>query len=244
MIGEKIREIARLRKVAEKIEGERNESRKDVANYERQIDDARATLGARPDELLSDAAQRVRNDASRYWSWVNECALSVGESRYSNVPDRVAVLARESAQIAEARQILGAAEGESLGDAARRHARTAELVTEARKHLEPLVSDPSGDIEDLAMMVAHRFSFLLSPADTRDLRQILRARDGESLKDAARRVAANEHAEAEPPQVFRIIPRVTIDRTAVRFEVVTTDPGIRALTADQIARLGLVVCDE
>lgn len=127
--------------------------------------------------------------------------------------------------------ILGAATGELLSDAARRHARTEALVTEARKYLEPLVSDPSGDIEDLAMMVAHRIA---------DLRQILRARDGESLKDAARRAAVG----AEPPQVFRIIPRVTVDRHGVRFEVVTTDPGIRALTAGQLSRLGLVVCDE
>lgn len=91
-----------------------------------------------------------------------------------------------------------------------------------------------------------------------NLGEILGWTGEESLASAAvrvvgeRDVARRERDEAlakemcvdvgEPePQVFRIIPRVTVDRGAVRFDVVTTDPGVLALTADQLSRLGLVV---
>jgi len=124
-------------------------------------------------------------------------------------------------QIASARQILGAAEEESLGDAVKRVVKALAWADDTARH----------------------------KATLDETRRIIGAMDGQGLSARASDVMAElrllrEHAEAEPPQVFRIIPRVTIDRTAVRFEVVTTDPGIRALTADQLARLGLVVCDE
>lgn len=104
-IGEKIHEIARLRKVREKLEDERDESRKDVANYERQINDARAILGAAPDELLSDAARRVRRDQEMAAAANQPRKTAMAATRAAlETPDGVTVFERASDVMAELRQ--------------------------------------------------------------------------------------------------------------------------------------------
>ena len=61
----------------------------------RAIDDAQTILGARPDEMLSDAARRVKaeaDDVQRFRGWLNDTALTIGEAYYGNIPARVAAL--------------------------------------------------------------------------------------------------------------------------------------------------------
>ena len=251
-IGEKIREIARLRKVCERLEGERNESRKDVANYERQIEDARDILGAAPDELLSDAAKRAVRAVESVYPGPQVLREILGAAEGQGViPAARAVVTRvkdQSETISEARQILGALHGQALG------VRASDVMAELRLLREAAEAEPP----------------------QADLRGILRARDGESLGDAARRLAASRDemmeeasrartelgaradesaedaalrvmrsllkAQSALGEVFEIQHEITIAGDLVTIRVAPLrDPAIRALPLG--VRLGLVVCD-
>jgi hypothetical protein len=153
------------------------------------IDDARAILGAREDEMLSDAARRV-----------------VDAGPHKTVLD-------------EARKAMGLEVGESVVDRVKDFRRTEVLIFEARKHLEPLVSDPSGDIEDLAVMVAHRVAALVREAT--DLR-------------------ARLDADAEPDPMHPIPVHHTYagDSTEVVIRITSRDPALLSLPFG--ARLAVV----
>jgi hypothetical protein len=147
-----------------------------------------------------------------------------------------------------------------LSDAARRHARTEELVAEARKYLGPLVCDPDDcDIEDLAVAVSKRVARMVESRNERadeiaalrarldaaeaepsqaGLREILRARDGEPLGDAARRLAASRDEMMEEASRARTELGARADESAEDAALRVMRDLVRARSAqDEVFRI-------
>jgi hypothetical protein len=190
--------LARAKAAEEALDAERDDRRK-IDRVRRDRDAAEAA--AETLQAERDAAMEAR-----------DLAIAERDEAYRQRDVQASRVLGMGSMLDDARAILGARPDEMLSDAARRHARTDALVTEARKYLEPLVSDPSGDIEDLAKGAAKRIRYLN---------------------------AAEVEPEADPNPPIPVHHTYAGDSDEVVIRITSRDPALLALRFG--ARLALVV---